>query len=103
MDIRASVWWNEHSIRVFGSRATATLDGSWRIQLRRPDGAEETVEPDEDLRWVSEEKDIRIPLFHRLLDRFARRLDGETVDDLASLEDGVAVMRVLDSVRRGSR
>jgi predicted dehydrogenase len=103
MDIRASVWWNEHSIRVFGSRATATLDGSWSIHLRRPDGSEETVEADEDLRWTSDEKDIRKPLFHRLLDRFARRLDGEVVEDLATLEEGVAVMRVLDAIRAGGR
>ncbi len=103
MDILASVWGDEHLVRAYGSSATVTLDGSWSLVWRGPDGSERRLDPDPDLAWTPEEADRRLPLFRRLLDRLARRLDGEEVEDLATLGEGLDVMRVLDAIRGGGR
>lgn len=100
--IAAAYPYEEQVIRVFAEKGTVTLDGSWSLRWQDASGEERVVPPDEDLEWSSDEPDIRRPLMHRLLDRFARRMDGETVDDLATLEEGVQVMAALDAVRAGS-
>ncbi len=101
IDISGTSGRNEHWVRAHGSRGAAHVEGG-RIRIASADGAEETVGPDPDLDWTSPETDIRRPLFSRLLDRFALRLDGEEVADLATLDQAIRVMEVLDAVRKGA-
>lgn len=99
--LHASVWWKETVIRVFCERGTATINGSGTVSVRTPGGEVEARAPDPGLALPGVDPDIRKPLFALLLDRLARRCDGETVADLATVEDGLAVMRVLEAVRAG--
>ncbi len=98
IDISGATWWDEQTIRVFCDRATVTLGDGGALRVTTPEETRE-IAPDPEDAWNGPYPDERRPLFHRLLDRFARRCDGEQVDDLATLEEGVGVMRILDSVR----
>jgi len=99
--VTGAQWLGEDVIRIHGSRAGAAAEGN-TVRVSRSDGTEEVREPEPAPDWDAGEKDIRKPAFHRWLTRFAAWCDGEEPRDLASLEDGVAVMRVLEAVRGGT-
>lgn len=98
VSITGAAWWEESLIRVHGTQGTLSIEASG-MRFRPAGGEVASIQPDPDLDWELSEPDVRRPLFARLLDRFARRCDGEVVDDLSTLEEGVAIMRVLDTVR----
>ena len=99
VDLQATLWWKENTIRVFGESGTATL-GEEGLTLRAPNGTVTAVPPDPAFALSGDDPDIRKPLLARLLDHLARAMDGEPGPELATLEDGLATMRVLDAVRR---
>ncbi|NNF07878.1 MAG: Gfo/Idh/MocA family oxidoreductase [Candidatus Eisenbacteria bacterium] len=102
VETSASLWWQEDLVRVYGSKGTASLYGDGVVHFREAEGEEVALEHDaqDELPW--EDPDMRKPLFHVLLDRLAARCDGQEVPDLATLEDGLRTLEVLEAIRKQS-